>query len=151
MWFFMYISYVLTLISFLLMLFTGIQGYFRFDISGIGHATWATLAIIVYLFTQTLVMFFFIGTGSSIKEYTQEHNLDLTFRKKVIEIKKVLFPSLMVSLGLFMTQYVLGAAVDTKHVPGWVHGVLFIIAMLHYAKLIVIEHGSFKKNTWIIL
>ena len=147
----MYICYLGIVVSFLCMLTTGIQGYLSAPLFGVKHSSIALFSIIIYLFTQTLIMFFFIGCGISIKEYTEEHNLSLDFRKAMIALKHKIFPPQMLNIGLFMALFIMGGAVDTKVIPAWIHGVLFIIAMLHLIKLTVIQHGGFRKNTAIIL
>lgn len=151
MWFFMISCYVLTGVSYLMLALLGAQGYFGFSLVGVNHPTFALLTAIVYLFTQTLVMFFFVGTGVSVKEYTQQHQKDRSFHQQSIQLKRRLYPPLLLNILLFMVVFIIGGAVDTNHLPAIVHGLLFFILFIHFTKTIVVEHSCFKDMTNIIL
>jgi hypothetical protein len=151
MWFFMFACYLLTLVSVFLLAVAGFQGYFHFQIMGLNHPSFALFMMIIYLFTETLVMFFFVGTGVSIKEYVNEHESDPEYYVHAQSIKRSLYPPMLLNLALVMTVFIIGGGVDTLVIPGWLHGVLFIVAFLHFIKTILIQHRCFKANTKIIL
>ena len=50
-----------------------------------------------------------------------------------------------------MVVFIIGGGVDTKVIPAWIHSSLFLIAMVHFASIIRIQHQSFKVNTNIIV
>jgi len=151
MWFFMIACYVLTAVSYVMLLSLGLQGYFGGHLLGVNHPTFALLTAIVYLFTETLVIFFFVGTGVSVKEFTQEHGADPEFHRQSIQIKRRLYPPLLLNILIFMVTFIIGGAVDTNRLPGFVHGLLFVILILHFTKAIMVQHRCFKENTAIIL
>ena len=151
MWLFMYACYLLTLVSVFLLAVTGCQGYLHFQIMGLNHPSFALFTTIIYLFTETLVIFFFVGTHSSIKEYVQEQERDPEFYAHAKSIKRTLFPPMMLNIALVMAVFIIGGGVDTLVIPGWLHGALFIVAFLHFVKTILIQHRCFKVNTRIIL
>lgn len=151
MWFFMISCYLFTLLTFVLLFLTALMGYFHFSILNANHPAFALLTIIVYLFTETLVIFFFVGTGVSVKEFTQEQKLDNGFHKRSIEIKRQVYPPLMLNMFLVMTLFITGGAVDTHRLPGWLHGALFLICIVHFVKAVGVQHQCFKKNTALIL
>ena len=143
--------YVLTILSFLLLLLTALQGYFSFLIFNANHPTFALLTVIVYLFTETLIIFFFVGIGVSIKEYIQAHKANPDFHKRSLAIKRRVYPPLLLNIVLIMTLFITGGAVDTGHMPGWLHGTLFCISILHFLKAITVQHHSFRESTAIVL
>ncbi len=151
MWFFMFACYLLTLVSVILLAVTGYQGYFHFQVFGLNHASLALFTTIIYLFTETLVMFFFVGTGISIKEYVKEQEKDPEYYAHAQSIKRTLYPPLLLNIVLVMAVFIIGGGVDTLVIPGWFHGALFIVAFLHFVKTIIIQHRCFKANTKIIL
>ena len=151
MWFFMFACYLLTLVSVILLAVTGFQGYLHFQVLGLNHPSLALFTSIIYLFTETLVMFFFVGTGISIKEYVKEQKKDPEFYSRATSIKRTLYPPLLLNIVLVMTVFIIGGGVDTRVIPGWLHGVLFIVAFLHFIKTILIQHRCFKANTEIIV
>ena len=151
MWLLMNMCYLLMAGSFCALLLTGLQGYFRFTVMGVPHATFALAAIILYLFTETLVMFYFIGTGVNIKDYLREENGDPALYARVKKGKMVVFPKMMMSIVLVGVTFILGGAVDSAFVQPWIHGVLFLVAIVYYARLIILEHRCFREHTNIIL
>ena len=147
----MILCYILTAVSFLMLFLSGLQGYFHFNILHAAHPTFALLTVIIYLFTQTLIIFYFVGIGVSIKEYVQDHKLIPEYQKRSFQVKRQVYPPILWNLLLVMILFISGGAVDTKHIPGWSHGLLFAISLLHFVKVIVIEHQSFKEATSIVL
>ncbi len=109
------------------------------------------LLSIIYFFTETLNIFFFVGTGISVKEYTQAHKIDICYHERTKQIKKKLFPSLMMNLLAMMVLVVLAGAVDTGRFPLWGYRLLFVGIVLHFFKLLLIQNASFRENTDIIL
>ena len=85
MYIFMILIYLLTGFSFIFFLLTGIQGYFEFYVINANHAIFGFFTAIIYLFTEVLVMFFFVGTGISIKDYIKEKGVSTEFHKKSLE------------------------------------------------------------------
>ena len=57
------------------MMITGFQGYYQFMIVKAGHQQFALFSTIFYMFTETLVMFYFIGSGTAIKKEIFSHVL----------------------------------------------------------------------------
>ena len=68
MWGLMIVSYLCTAISIVLLALAGLQGYFQFHLMQASHPQFALFTAIFYMFTETLVMFYFIGAGKKIKE-----------------------------------------------------------------------------------
>ena len=147
----MILCYVMGLLSFLLLMLNGIQGYFTFKIFHANHATLAILTIIVYLFTKTLIIFYFVGIGVSIKEFMLENRLAGDYHKRMISVKRRVYPPLLLNMLLVMTLFISGGAVDTRHLLPWIHGTLFFIALVHFMKTIRITHESFIESTAIVM
>ena len=152
MYFFMIITYILSFISLILLILSGFEGVFKLNIyGGLFPTPLGFITAIVYLFTEVLVMFFFVGTGVSIKEFVQDNKLDSSFHARSFQIKRELYPPTLLNVFLIMTVFIIGGGVDTKVIPNWIHGILFYISFFHFLKLIVIQHKCFKDNTTIVL
>ncbi len=143
--------YILTGLSFLMLIISGLQGYFRFSILNANHPLFALLTIIVYLFTETLIIFYFVGVGISIRDYVLANRLKNDYHKRSLSIKRMVYPPLLLNMGLVMVLFISGGAVDTGWVPGWAHGLLFFVSLIQYMDAIKIQHRSFKESTAIIL
>ncbi len=151
MWFFMILCYLMTAMTFFMLLLNGIQGYFVFKIFHANHPTLALLTIILYLFTQTLIIFYFVGIGVSIKEFVIDKKISADYHKRSFDLKRRLYPPVLLNMLLVMILFISGGAVDTKYMPGWIHGMLFYISLFHFIKTIIIEHNAFKKSTQIVI
>ena len=116
------------------------------------HISYAFASIIIYLFTQTIIMFYFIGSGKKIKETILKYNLDKSIYKEVIKIKKELFPHLTMNILFMASAFILGGAVHTvKNFNIWWHSGLFIFSIIHYLKLIFLQIRAFKADRDILL
>ena len=138
------------IISFIGILINGMQGFFQFNIYNANHIAFAFISTILYMFTQTLIMFYFIGAGKKVKETIIHNNLNKEIYQEVIDLKKVLFPPLTLNMLFVGTAFVLGGGVHTGAVIKYWHSGLFFISLLHYLKVIIIQHKSFIKNSYIL-
>ncbi len=143
--------YGLSLLTFALLVIGFTQSLLHFPILKAGHLTWMLLTSIVYLFTETLTIFFFVGTGVSIKEYTREHKLDPACHKRSLAVKHRVYPPLLLNILLMIIVFVLVGAVDTHRVPATLYQLIFAGALIHFIKVKMIQHQCFRDNTRIIL
>ncbi len=146
----MIVSYFCIAATFLLLSLTGLQGYFQFYIFKAGHSQFALFTAIFYMFTETLVMFYFIGAGTAIKKTIASLGLETDDYEKVKKTKMVLFPHLTLNMVLIGTVFILGGAVQIGSISGWIHGLLFDIAFLHFLYTTMVQHRGFKENVEII-
>ena len=151
MWFFMNSCYVLSVTTFLLLLIGLVQSFLNFHVLQANHVTFMILACIIYSFTETLVIFFFVGTGVSVKEYTRDHNLEHKFHQQSIVLKHRVYPPLMLNLLFMSTLFILAGAVDTHRMPVWLYQIIFIGCLYHYIKVKIVQNSCFRENTQIIL
>ena len=151
MWFFMNTCYLMSLVTFLMLLVAFLQNFFHFFVFQANGVTFIVLTSIVYLFTETLVIFFFVGTGVSIREYTLEHKLKPDYHRQSIAIKRRVYPPLLLNMLFMMTLFVLIGAVDTGRVPVWIFRVYFLFCLWHFLSAKKVQHGCFRDNTSNIL
>ena len=150
MWGLMIVSYLCTAISIVLLALTGLQGYFQFHLMQANYPQFALFTAIFYMFTETLVMFYFIGSGTAIKKSIKMGGGEPSLYEKVKKTKMILFPHLTMNMLFIGTVFILGGAVQTGSVSGWMHGLLFDLAFIHFLYVIVIQHRGFKENVEII-
>ena len=151
MWLFMYACYFLSMLTLACLLTGFFQSFTNFLVFNANHVSFIIFTSIVYSFTETLVIFFFVGTGVSIKEYTQTHHLDHTFHKRSIEIKRKVYPPLMLNILYMIILFVLVGGVDTYRVPKWIYQIVFVICIADYIRIKIIQNECFRINTRNIL
>ena len=128
----------------------GLQWIFRFDIYNANYISFSFVSTILYMFTQTLIMFYLIGAGKKVKELIIEYKLDKSTYDEVIKIKRELFPGLTLNILFIGTAFVLGGGVQTKVLSKYWHYAIFAIGLLHYIKIIILQHKALIKNADIL-
>ncbi len=147
MWFFMNTCYLLSLLTFGMLLLALLQSFFHFFIFKANHLTFMILTSIIYLFTETLIIFFFVGTGVSIKEYTLEHHLKPDYHRKSIAVKRRVYPPLLLNMLCMIILFALVGAVDTGRISVWIYQTLFGLCIVHFIFVKKIQHECFRDNT----
>ncbi len=151
MWFFMYACYLFSLLSLGMLGVVICQSFNPFYVLNASPMSFLILTSIVYLLTETLVIFFFVGTGVSVKEYVLEHHLPTELYKRMLTIKYSMYPPLMLNLLIFMTAFILYGAADTGKIPHWIYSISLCAGLIHWCYAKKLQHGAFKDNTRIIL
>ncbi len=93
------------------------------------HIRFALFGIVVVLFTDTMTLFYFVGTGSRIKKVVHEYGLAPDLVHPTRRFKARLFPWLTFTPLVTMAAFILGGGAHTRVLPGWVHGGLALIAL----------------------
>jgi hypothetical protein len=140
--------------TYTLFVVSGLQGIFGFSVMGTSHATFSFLTTIIYLFFQTLTVFFFIGTSTNIREYISARQQtpqtsELLSQARVVRSK--VSGQIYLNILLFLTQAVLGGAIAASAVPRFLHGSMVIAAFLHFHYMLWREHLGFRDMTKIVI
>mgnify|MGYP004274534283 CR=1 FL=1 len=150
MWFFMILSYVLVFISGIGLLLIGINHYINFWAQN--HITLDLLVSLIFIASQTLVMFFFVGTGVNVREYLESHKeIGDDLYRQMFAIKRKLYPPTMMVTILFMAMVIIDGAFFIGKVSEWWFHILYLLTIYYYYKATRVQHLSFKNSTKIIL
>lgn len=107
---------------------------------------------LIYIAAETLVMFFFVGTGVSIKEYIQENpDTDHSYHKRSVKLKRVLYPPTMMATLLFVAMVIFDGAWILGQISRWWFIGFYTGTVYYFIKSLVIQHRCFRDNTLIIL
>lgn len=112
------------------------------------HVGYAIPTVLLSLFSQSMVIFFFIGTGKLVKDETARY--PEAERRRILQaladLKRRTSPpatfSLLSSIGVF----VLGGAVHTRALPSWTHLVAAIAALVLHGWALGAEWKAFGDN-----
>ena len=150
MWFFMILSYVMVAISGIGLFLIGMNHYFHLWPQN--HITLDLLISIIFVATQTLVMFFFVGTGVNIREYVESHSdVKNDLYQQMLGLKRKLYPPTMMVTILFMALVIIDGVFFLGKVSEWWFHILYILTVYYYIKATTIQHQSFKESTHIVL
>lgn len=150
MWFFMILSYILLAFSFIGIVAIGINHYQHFWAHQ--HITLDIFVSLIFLAGQTLVMFFFVGTGVNVREYSEAHpELGDRFTKGMLALKRKLYPPTMLTTMVFMAMVIIDGIFFMGRVSEWWFHILYPLTFLLFIRATLIQHRSFVGSTNIVL
>src|SRR5437867_10471144 len=97
--------------------------------SVVAHIRFALFGMVIVLFTHTMTLFYFVGTGSRIKKVVVQYELSPSLVERTRTFKARLFPWLTFTPLVTMAAFIIGGGAHTRMIPGWVHGALALLAM----------------------
>lgn len=146
----MIICYILMLVNIINLALSGLGGYLKLEIIGANHVEFALFSMMIFIITETLVMYFFIATGKSIKEAIKNNLGSKKIWEKERKLKMRLFPQIMLTLLLFSIIFIYGGVADNKLPTAYLHGYLFPIAIIHHIWTLKIKNNSFRDQIELI-
>jgi len=127
-------------------------GVSRGWISVPGHVQWAIPVTLLAIFTHAIILFYFIGTGSRIKEVVKEFRLDQDLYRRTLAFKARVFPLSMLTMTLIMVAYIIGGGTHThfRWTPAWLHGLVALAATFLNGILALREVVSISENLTLV-
>ena len=112
------------------------------------HVAYAIPTVLLSLFSQSMVIFFFIGTGRLVKD--EIAGFPEGERRAVLgvlrDLKRRTSPPATFALLSAIAVFVLGGAAHTSALPSWVHLTASIGAVLAHAWALMAEWSAFLEN-----
>jgi len=133
------------------MTITGLQGLLQFTLFSTTYQQFALFATILYMFSQTLIMFYFIGSGTAIKKEINNSDIGMSIYEKVKKTKMILFPHLTLNMLIMGIAVILIGAVDTGASTNYIQSTTFILGYFHFLYTIKVQHVGFKENIDVII
>ncbi|MBT3738532.1 MAG: hypothetical protein HOG33_05495 [Candidatus Marinimicrobia bacterium] len=128
----------------------GLNHYF--DIWAQNHITLDLIVSIIFIAAQTLIMFFFVGTGVNVREYLELHSeLGDSLYKQMFAIKRKLYPPTMMVTILFMAMVIMDGVYFIGKASEWWFHILYLLTLYYFFKATIVQHNSFKESTEIVL
>ena len=147
-----------TLLTILGLLVGTVQG-FGVDtrLAAANHIVLSLITVVAGLFSQSMTMFFFIGTGKEIKEKARGTADEAAVINETKEYKSRVFPVAMQAMGILMLTFILGGGLHRAmldHQVGstswlvylWLHRVLVLATLLMYGRAYWIEMQTMVRN-----
>tara|TARA_B100001027_G_C16183913_1_gene292840 strand:+ start:203 stop:667 length:465 start_codon:yes stop_codon:yes gene_type:complete len=146
------------IINFINFTISGAMVYFNIQFFGANHAQFSLLAILIFVLTETIVMYFFIATGKSIKNILIENDSSESEKiwEKIKAIKGIIFPQIMLTitivgiLYIFYFGYVTSNSNAENIKYAWISAPLFLISYLHHIWTLKIKNDAFKRQIDIV-
>jgi hypothetical protein len=107
------------------------------------HIFFSLGTVVLGLFSQSMTMFFFIGTGKEIKEAAAGDTLVI---QKTKAFKSRVFPAAMYAMLAIMVTFIMGGGVPSGKTPWWLHLALSLTTVVLYARAYWIELQAMQEN-----
>jgi Sec-independent protein secretion pathway component TatC len=125
---------------------TMIAGYLATPGHVAQHILFALPTMVVGLFSQSMTMFFFIGTGKEIKDKVKGIRDEGQVVQQTRVFKSKVFPSATYAMAAIMATFILGGGVATHRTPTLVHHLLAVASVLLYARAYWIQLHAMDEN-----
>src|SRR5205085_848784 len=100
------------------------------------HIFFALATRVLGLFSQSMTMFFFIGTGKEIKE---KANNEATVVQRTKAFMNRVFPDAMWAIAAQMVTFIMGGGVVSAKTPRWLHDASAVVTLVFLARAYIIE------------
>jgi hypothetical protein len=107
------------------------------------HIIVALVTVVVGLFSQSMTMFFFIGTGKELKEKSSQ-DAGVVARTKAF--KSQVFPAAMWAMTAIMVTFITGGGVGMGKTPIWLHDSLAALSIFMFARAYWIQIRAMNEN-----
>ena len=107
------------------------------------HIIVALVTVIVGLFSQSMTMFFFIGTGKELKDKSEQ---DSRVVQQTKAFKSRVFPAAMWAMAAIMVTFIMGGGVGSGKTPLWLHDALAALSIFLFARAYVIQIRAMTEN-----
>jgi hypothetical protein len=134
---------ITTLLSIAGLIGTGVLGFLSTPGHVAQHIFFSLGTVILGLFSQSMTMFFFIGTGKEIKEAA---NNDAAVVQRTKDFKNKVFPTAMYAMGILMVTFIMGGGVASGKTPHWLHLGLFIASLAMYSRAYWVQLQAMVDN-----
>jgi hypothetical protein len=119
-----------SLLSIVCFLVTVYLGYAKpSSVSVSQHVLFGFFATFLVTLSQSMTMFYFIGTGKQVKDLVLGNSIDQAFIRRTKVFKARVFPPALWAMLFTMVTMIIGGGVHTRLVPTLVHTLLAVPAL----------------------
>jgi hypothetical protein len=128
------------------LLATIVAGFLASPVHVAQHIFFALATVVVGLFSQSMTMFFFIGTGKELKEKVKGASEESTVVQQTKSFKSRVFPAAMYAIGALMVTFIMGGGVGSGKTPIWLHDLLALLSIILFARAYWVQIKDMDEN-----
>ncbi len=137
---------ITTLLSIAGLIATSIVGFIASPGHVAQHIFFALATVVIGLFSQSMTMFFFIGTGRQLKDKTAGGAAEVAVKQATRAMTMKVSPAATYAMALLMITFIMGGGVGSGRTPLWLHLALSAATVLLYARAYWIEVRAMDEN-----
>jgi hypothetical protein len=115
-----------------------------------GHVIFGIFSTLVMLLAHSMMMFYLIGKGKAVKDAMAEGGLSGDQPQRIAVVRKPVFTIGTVAMGMTMAAAILGASVDTGHLPPMVHAMIAYGAIACNLAAFKVEIAALSESSRIV-
>ena len=137
---------VTTLLSIAGLIATSVAGFIAAPGHYAQHIFLALGTVVIGLFSQSMTMFFFIGTGKQLKDKAKGGKNESDVRQATRSLAMRVSPIATYAMAALMITFIMGGGVSTGKTPRWLHLTLSAATILLYARAYWVEIQAMERN-----
>ena len=127
---------------------TAVFGLRGTDISR--HISYGIFSTLITLFAHSMMMFYLIGKGKSVKDAMAEHHVTGDYYQRIAAARKPVFSIGTYAMAATMIAAIVGASVDTRVLPPIVHAWIAYGAIMCNLAAVKIEIAALTASSRIV-
>ncbi len=137
---------ITTLLTIAGLIATMVMGFLASPGHAAQHIMYALTTVLIGLFSQSMTMFFFIGTGKQLKEKARGTATEADVRSATRALTMKVSPIATYAMAVLMVTFIMGGGVSTGKTPRWLHDVLAFASLLIYVRAYWVELQAMLTN-----
>jgi hypothetical protein len=134
---------ITTLLSIAGLIATSVMGFTAGPGHHAQHIFFALGTVVLGLFSQSMTMFFFIGTGKEIKDAAKN---DAAVVQRTKDFKARVFPAAFYAMMVLMVTFIMGGGVAGGKTPHWLHLTLSTATLVMYGRAYWVQLQAMHEN-----
>jgi tellurite resistance protein len=96
------------------------------------------------------MMFYFLGKAKAVREAAAEGGLSTEFERRIAVVRAPVFSAATIAMAVTMVTALLGASVDTRVMPSWVHSMVAIASLLTNLRAVQFEIRALTESARVV-
>ena len=114
------------------------------------HISYGIFSTLVTLFAHSMMMFYLIGKGKSVKDAMAEHHVAGDYHQRIAAARKPVFSIGTLAMAATMVTALAGASVDTRVLPPIVHAWIAYGAIVCNLAALKVEIAALTASSRIV-
>lgn len=110
------------------------------------HIFLALGTVVIGLFSQSMTMFFFIGTGKQIKDRVKGGAHEDEVKRSTRALAMRVSPTATYAMAALMVTFIMGGGVSTGKTPRWLHLTEVIVTIVLFGWAYWVEIQAMQRN-----
>jgi hypothetical protein len=137
---------ITTLLTIAGLVATAVMGFMASPTHAAQHMFVALATVLIGLFSQSMTMFFFIGSGKDIKEAIKGKADETSVVRQTRSFKSRVFPAATYCIVILMVTFITGGGVAEAKTPKWMHLILAVVAIGMYVRAYGVQLHAMNEN-----